>query len=310
MARATYIQSPCKSAINAVKGMPFKWSLNPYRGCVHACHYCYARATHAYFGLNAGSDFETQIFVKSNLVDVLRKELMRPSWNGDSIAIGTATDAYQPAEGQFRLTRGALETLLAFRNPVGIVTKSTLILRDLDLLAELAAVARVRVYFTITTLDRDLWRSVEPGTPPPAQRLAAMARLNKAGVPTGVLMAPVLPGLTDSEASINSVAAAAAEHGAVAFHPLPMRLAPLVREHYFNWVDHYAPELSARYIRAFHGQHMSKAYQDRIAALGVEMQRRYHFESDPVRERTAPPPISSPPLRLQLELPLGFARTG
>jgi DNA repair photolyase len=208
MARAAYISAPCKSAINAVKGMPFKWSLNPYRGCVHACHYCYARATHAYFGLNADADFETQIFVKSNLVEVLRNELRRPSWGGDSIAIGTATDAYQPAEGQFRITRGALETLLAFRNPVEIVTKSTLIPRDLDLLAELAKVARVRVYFRITTLDRDLWRSVEPKTPPPAQRLAAMAKLNSAGVPTGVSMAPVLPGLTDSEASINSAAAA------------------------------------------------------------------------------------------------------
>jgi len=309
MAKATYIPSPCKSAINAVKGMPFKWSLNPYRGCVHACHYCYARATHAYFGLNADADFETQIFVKSNLVEVLRKELARPSWVGDQIAIGTATDAYQPAEGQFRLTRGALETLLEFRNPVGIVTKSTLILRDLDLLAELAKVARVRVYFTITTLDRDLWRSVEPGTPPPAQRLAAMAKLNAAGVQTGGLMAPVLPGLTDSEASINSVAAAAADHGAVAFYPLPLRLAPLVREHYFNWVEHHAPELTARYVRAFHGQHMSKAYQDRILALGAEMQRRYGFETDKVRERKEAPPIASPPLRLQLQLPLELAQT-
>src|SRR6476646_6180083 len=181
MAKAAYIPSPCKSAINPVKGMPFKWSLNPYRGCVHACHYCYARATHAYFGLNADTDFETQIFVKSNIVEVLRRELARPSWGGDQIAIGTATDAYQPAEGQFRLTRGMLETLLAFRNPIGIVTKSTLILRDIELLAELARVAQVRVYFTITTLDRDLWRSVEPGTPPPFQRLAAMAKLNAAG---------------------------------------------------------------------------------------------------------------------------------
>lgn len=308
MARGSYIDAPCKSAINAVSGMPFKWSLNPYRGCVHACHYCYARATHAYFGLNADADFETKIFVKSNLVPVLRKELAKPSWHGDQIAIGTATDAYQPAEGQFRLTRGALETLLAYRNPIGIVTKSTLILRDLDLLADLAKVARVRVYFTVTTLDRDLWRSVEPGTPPPAQRLAAMAKLSAAGVPSGVLMAPVLPGLTDSEASIDSVAAAAADHGAVAFYPMPLRLAPLVREHYFDWVAHHAPELTARYVRAFHGQNLSKPYVDRIHALGVEMQRRYGFESDDVRERKAPPPIAAPPLRLQLELPLGMTQ--
>src|SRR3954468_13668511 len=124
MAKAAYIPSPCKSAINAVKGMPFKWSLNPYRGCVHACHYCYARSTHAYFGLNADDDFETKIFFKSNLVQVLRKELRKPSWKGEQIAIGTATDGYQPAEGQFRLTRGALEAMLERRNPVSIVTKS------------------------------------------------------------------------------------------------------------------------------------------------------------------------------------------
>lgn len=307
MTRASYIEAPCKSAINAVTGMPFKWSLNPYRGCIHACHYCYARATHAYFGLNADDDFENKIFVKSNFVQVLRKELARPSWRGDQIAIGTATDAYQPAEGQFRLTRGALETLLAFRNPISIVTKSTLILRDLDLLTELATVARVRVYFTITTLDRDLWRSVEPGTPPPAQRLKAMKKLSGAGVPCGVLMAPVLPGLTDSVASIDSVAQAAAEHGAVAFYPLPLRLAPMVREHYFAWVAQHAPELTARYVRAFHGQSMSKPYQDRIAALGIAMQRRYGFEIDEVRERKIPAPIAPPGLRLQLELPFGAA---
>jgi DNA repair photolyase len=304
MTKATYIDAPCKSAINAVSGMPFKWSLNPYRGCVHACHYCYARATHAYFGLDADADFETKIFVKSNLVHVLRKELAKPSWRREQIAIGTATDAYQPAEGRFRLTRGTIEALLAYRNPVGIVTKSTLILRDIDLLSELARVARVRVYFTITTLDRDLWRSVEPGAPPPSQRLAVMAKLSASGIPCGVLMAPVLPGLTDSEPSIDSVAQAAANHGAVAFYPLPLRLAPLVREHYFSWVTQHAPELSARYARAFHGQNLSRPYVERIAALGHEMQRRYGFETDKVRERMEPPPIAAPPLRLQLELPL------
>ena len=308
MARAVYIPSPCRSAINPVKGMPFKWSLNPYRGCIHACHYCYARATHAYFGLNAGSDFETQIFVKTNLAEVLRKELRRSSWLGEQIAIGTATDAYQPAEGRFRITRRVLDALLEHRNPVSIVTKSTLILRDLDLLAQLATVSRMRVYVTITTLDRDLWRSVEPGTPPPAQRLAAMAKLAAAGIPVGVLMAPVLPGLTDSAASIDSVVVAAAEHGAVAFYPLPMRLAPLVREHYFAWVARHVPELTDRYIRAFHGQHLSKVYRERLQAIAAELQTRYGFESDDVRERTSPSPITPPPFRLQLSLPFELAQ--
>jgi DNA repair photolyase len=310
MAKATYIEAPCKSAINAVTGMPFRWSLNPYRGCVHACHYCYARATHAYFGLDADRDFETNIFVKSNIVGVLRKELAKPSWRGEQIAIGTATDAYQPAEGQFTLTRGVLEALLDFRNPAGIVTKSTLILRDLDLWAELAKVARARVYFTITTLDRELWKRIEPGTPPPAQRLRAMAQLTAAGVPCGVLMAPVLPGLTDSTASIDSVASAAAAHGAVAFYPLPLRLAPLVREHYLNWVERNAPALTARYLRAFHGQNLPKPYTERLDALAAEMQRRYGFETDETRAHDYKrPPIAPPPLRLQLELPFGAAVT-
>lgn len=305
MARATYIEAPCKSAINAVTGMPFKWSLNPYRGCVHACHYCYARATHAYFGLDADRDFETKIFVKSNLVAVLRKELAKPSWRGEQIAIGTATDAYQPAEGQYRLTRGALEALLDFRNPTSIVTKSTLILRDLDLWSDLARAARTRVYFTITTLDRDLWKRVEPGTPPPTQRLKAMEKLTAAGILCGVLMAPVMPGLTDSAASIDSVASAAAAHGAIAFYPLPLRLAPLVREHYLTWVDQNAPDLTARYVRAFHGQNLPKPYTDRLDALASEMQRRYGFETDETREHDYKrPPIVPPPACLQLELPL------
>jgi DNA repair photolyase len=194
--------------------------------------------------------------------------------------------------------------MLDFRNPTGIVTKSTLILRDLDLWAELARIARVRVYFTITTLDRDLWKRVEPGTPPPAQRLKAMQKLTAAGVPCGVLMAPVLPGLTDSEASIDSVASAAAAHGAVAFYPLPLRLAPLVREHYFNWVEQNAPELTARYLRAFTSQNLPKPYTDRLDALAAEMQRRYGFETDEAREHNCKrPPVIPPPPRMQLELP-------
>ena len=201
MARVQYIEVQCKSALNRVRGMPFKWSLNTYRGCAHACHYCYARASHTYYGLNAGEDFETKIYVKVNVADVLRRELARPSWLGEQVALGTITDCYQPAEGRFRVTRGVLEALLERRNPISMVTKSTLVLRDLDLLAELARVAHVRVYFTVTTMDPALWRVVEPGTPPPWKRLHVMRLLLQAGVPAGVLMAPILPGLTDSVAA-------------------------------------------------------------------------------------------------------------
>jgi DNA repair photolyase len=251
MARATYIPLTCKSAINRVKGMPFKWSLNPYRGCAHACQYCYARETHAYLGLNAGKDFETSIFFKENIASVLDRELRAPSWQKESIAIGTATDAYQPAEGQLRVTRACLEVLAQAGNPVSIVTKSTLIYRDLDVLQQISRDAEARVYFTITTLDDTLWRQLEPGTPPPAKRLDILSRLAGAGIQTGVLMAPVVPGMTDSPESIESVARAASEHGASTFAALPLRLAPLVKDHFFGFLADDRPDLLVWYSRNY-----------------------------------------------------------
>src|SRR5215212_10189406 len=145
MKRPEYREIPCKSALNRVSGMPFRWSLNPYRGCLHGCHYCYARLSHTYLGMNADEDFETKIIVKINMPEVLRQELRKPSWTRERVAIGTATDAYQPCEGRYRLTRRCLQTLLEHQTPVSIVTKSTLVLRDLDLLAELAALPGTRV---------------------------------------------------------------------------------------------------------------------------------------------------------------------
>src|ERR671912_2455098 len=197
MGRTTYIETECRTALNRVSGMPFRWSLNPYRGCVHGCHYCYARATHSYLGLNADEDFATRIVVKANMPEVLRQELGRRSWTRERVAIGTATDAYQPCEGRYRLTRRCLEALRDAHTPVSIVTKSTLILRDLDLLTELAHGPGATVYFTITTLDLQLWRVIEPSTPPPRKRLEVLRRLSQAGIPTGVFLAPILPGITD-----------------------------------------------------------------------------------------------------------------
>ncbi|HEU0113947.1 MAG TPA: radical SAM protein [Thermomicrobiales bacterium] len=277
MTRATYTEIVCKSALNRVTGMPFRWSLNPYRGCVHACAYCYARATHAWFGLNAGDDFERRILVKANVVEVLRREVRRRGWAGESIAIGTATDPYQPCEGRFRLTRGILETLLEQGNPLSIVTKSTLVLRDLDLLARLATETDVAVYFTVTTLDERLWRVLEPGTPPPAKRLAVLRRLRDAGVPAGVFMAPILPGLTDSAASIAAVAAAAREHGALSFSAPPLRLDPLVKEHYFGVVAAKFPELLPRYERAYAGANPPPVYAAALARRVAAVRRQFGF---------------------------------
>jgi DNA repair photolyase len=253
MAKTEVTTVQCRSALNPVRGMPFRWSLNPYRGCAHGCHYCYARATHTYLGLNAGDDFATRLFAKVNIADVLRLELARSSWTGEPVAIGTATDAYQPIEGRFGLTRRCLDVLREARNPISITTKSTLVLRDLDLLVALAAVASVKVHFTITTVDPVLWRLVEPGTPPPAQRLRVMRRLHEAGVVVGVLMAPILPGITDSAASIDAVASAAAAHGATSFRASPLRLAPFVKEHYLAFVAAAFPTLIRRYERSYSG---------------------------------------------------------
>jgi DNA repair photolyase len=290
MARARYIPITCKSALNRVQGMPFKWSLNPYRGCVHACHYCYARATHTYLGLNADDDFETQIFLKSNIADVLDAELGRRSWMREQIAIGTATDAYQPAEGQFELTRRCLEVIGARRNPVSIVTKSTLIVRDIELLTEMTINARTAVYFTVTTMDYELSRILEPGTPPPRKRMEAMSRLAEAGVQCSVLMAPVVPGLTDDAASIDAVSKAAAEYGAESFTGLPLRLAPYVKEHFLEWLQLNFPGLLPWYRENFWKTNLPEAEKLRIASLAQEASDRHQL----VRRRRSSETAVSP----------------
>lgn len=266
MGRVQYDEYECKSALNRVSGMPFRWSLNPYRGCVHGCLYCYARATHPYLGFDAGEEFSTRIVVKRNMAVVLRRELARPSWGRERVALGTATDAYQPCEGRYRIAPALLETLLEFQTPVSIVTKSTLVWRDRDVLSELAELPGTRLQFTITTLDSVLWRLLEPGTPAPDKRLAIMRRLVDAGIPCAVYLAPVIPGLTDSEASISSVVAAARAHGATDVWAGPLRLAPLVKAHFAAFLGQSFPDLLPRYERAFTGTDAPRAYRTALEA--------------------------------------------
>jgi DNA repair photolyase len=299
MSATTYQPIVAKSAVNRVMGMPFNWSLNPYRGCVHACHYCYARATHTYFGLNADEDFESRIFAKTNIADVLAKDLSRPSWPRESIAIGTATDAYQPIEGHLRLTQSCLETLIRFRNPATVVTKSRLVARDIDLWQQLARVAEARVYFSITTLDDEIWRVAEPGTPRPAVRLETLRAVSAAGIPTGVLMAPVLPGITDSVESITAVAEAVAEAGATTFAALPLRLDPFVKEHYFAWISKHYPNLLRRYQVSFVDRNASRDYQERIKQISEEARAR--FGLDERRSRGTVSTVARP-AAIQLQL--------
>jgi DNA repair photolyase len=285
MSKTSHIELPCRTALNRVSGMPFRWSLNPYRGCTHSCHYCYARVSHTYLGLNADEDFETKIVVKTNMPDVLRQELGRGSWTRERVAIGTATDAYQPCEGRYQLTRRCLEALRDAHTPVSIVTKSTLILRDRDLLTELAQGPGVIVYFTITTLDDALWRQIEPGTPPPLKRLEVMQQLSEAGVVCGVFLAPILPGLTDATESIEAVAAAAKAHGAVSFGSAVLRLAPVVKEHYLGFVSKTFPDLLPRYERAYGEVNISAEYQGAIERRLARIRERHGFIEDAMQNR-------------------------
>jgi DNA repair photolyase len=250
-----FIEVEAKSVINHVPGgaMPFDWTINPYRGCTHACVYCFARSTHTYLDMDAGRDFETKIVVKVNAPDVLRRELAAPRWNADHIAMGTATDPYQRAEGRYGLMPRIIEALTERRNPFSILTKGTLILRDLDLLVEARRTADVSTAFSIGTLDEDAWRRTEPGTPHPRRRLEAVAALNDAGVPCSVLVAPILPGITDRPAQLREIVAAAIDAGATQVSPILLHLRPGIREQYLPWLEEHYPELLTRYWRCTGG---------------------------------------------------------
>jgi DNA repair photolyase len=307
MARPQYVEITCKSALNRVQGMPFKWSLNPYAGCAHACVYCYARDHYARAGHGEpGREFETRILVKTNFAEVLRRELGRPRWPFETVALGTVTDCYQPAEGRYRITRAALEALRDVANPVGMVTKSPLVLRDLDILAPLARIAKVRVFFTVTTVDLDLWRRLEPGTANPFKRLEVMRRLNAAGVRAGVLLAPILPGITDSTASLEAVAQAAAAHDAAFLGTSTLRLAPVVKEQYLTFIDQHYPDLVSRYERAYFGSNAPQEYQRALDERVDRIRTRYGFLADSMRTGEITPPAHEP----SPPTDVGFRRVG
>ena len=303
-ARPEYVEITCRSAINRVQGMPYlKWSLNPYGGCVHRCRFCFAVQYRVVADQGTQHDFGTRLFIKTNFVEVLAKELRRPSMQGEHLTLGTATDPYQPVEGRYRLTRGALGLLYEHANPVSLLTKSPMVVRDVQLLADLARVASAEVFFSITTVDLDLWRSLEPGTANPFHRLRAMRTLREAGVAAGVLMAPVLPGITDSAASIEAVAAAAREHQAAYFSAVPLRLAPHVKEFYLGYIHDVYPELLARYQRAYPGAHAPPDYRDKLADRVERIRRAYGFSGHGNR-RGAPEPAQLARRGPQLRLPI------
>lgn len=267
-----FIHVEARQILNAVPAqsmMPFRWTINAYRGCAHACTYCFARPTHEYLGLGLGDDFEHKIVVKVNAVSRLRAELGSSRWRREAVAMGTNTDPYQIAEGRYHLTRGIITELANARNDFSILTKSTLILRDLSLLRWAAQRCDVRLAFSIGTLDEDVWRLTEPGTPPPARRIAALERLSAAGLSCSVLVAPVIPGLSDGEDQVRTVVAAARAAGARSTTVIPLHLRAKVREHYLSWLATARPDLVALHLERFGARSMqTRAVRERLAALG------------------------------------------
>lgn len=300
MARFTVHEIQCKSAINAVKGMPFSWSLNPYRGCRHACVYCYARPTHEYLGLDSKAGFQEVILAKVNAPEMVRKELSRETWRGENVVIGTATDPYQQAESRYRITRGVLEAFRDAGNPVSITTKSPMVLRDLDLLSDLAKHVRVTVHFTVTTMDETLWKEIEPTTSKPRKRLEALKTLRDHGIHAGVFLSPVLPGLTDDEAHLEAVIEAAAEAGAEFIFSQSLRLGPGISEYYLPWLEQAHPQLAREYERLYRRNSPPAHYADRIKER-VRILKQKHGLRDRIPEikveRAAPPPL---PTQLRL----------
>jgi DNA repair photolyase len=248
--------------------MPFRHTINAYRGCRHACTYCFARPTHEYLGLNSGEDFERRIVVKVNAVERLERELDDPAWQGETIAMGTNTDPYQPAEGHYRLTRGLVQALGRHGNPFSILTKSSMILRDLDVLTEASRRTDVGIAMSIGTDEDAVARLTEPGAAPPSKRLEAISRLAEAGLRPTVLMAPILPGISDSEEQVRRLVDACLDAGAVRVTPILLHLRPGVREHYMGWLERARPELVGLHEDAYRaGAYGTKDDRDRVAAI-------------------------------------------
>ena len=292
--RAEYREEPCRSALNRVRGMPFAWSLNPYMGCAHRCTFCYVRAFEARADRPSDDRYGASIRVKTNVADVLRRELARPSWQREAVAVGAATDPYQPAEGRYRLTRACIEAFADAASPFSIITRGPLIVRDVDVLAEAASRAEVSVTFSVPTLDDEIWRRTEPGTAPPRQRLRALSRLVEAGIDARVGMAPILPGLSDRPELLAEVVREARAAGATGIWANLLYLRTGTREHFLAALERDWPELLPAYERLYRrGAYLPRAETEplrkRVRALarshGVRDRRRIRLEPSAVAEQ-------------------------
>jgi DNA repair photolyase len=262
--------------VPAAAGLPFEWTINVYRGCTHACTYCFARPSHTYLDLDAGQDFASVIVVKVNAVERLRAELRSPRWQAAHVALGTNTDPYQRCEGRYRLTRGVVQTLAEAGNSFSLLTKGTLVTRDLDVLA--AAAQRgvcTGVSLSVPTLDEDVWRASEPGTPHPRARMEAVAAIGEAGIPAGVMIAPIMPGISDDPAQLAQVVKAAIEAGATSITPIVLHLRPGVREVFDPWLRDVRPDLVERYRQLYQRSHAPKAERRRIGGIVRDLIRTH-----------------------------------
>jgi DNA repair photolyase len=320
----TFYEVHARSIINQVppaSRMAFRWTINPYRGCSHSCVYCFARNTHKYLDMDAGQDFNSRIVVKVNAPQLARKELAAPKWRGEHVAMGTNVDCYQRAEGKYRLMPGIIGALKDAANPFSILTKGTLILRDLDLLAEAAEVTDVGLNVSVGFVDKEISRSVEPGTPSPERRIGICAALTERGLRCGVLMGPVLPFLTDSPGQLEATVRLAAEAGAAHVTPIVLHLRPGAREWFLKWLGENFPDLVDAYRDLYgRGAYAPKSYQGRIAGQVAELAGRYGVgRSSPAAARrigpaagagpggqapgtVAPGTVAGPPDEVQLSL--------
>ncbi|HKC91632.1 MAG TPA: radical SAM protein [Candidatus Limnocylindria bacterium] len=293
----TYREVEVKGALNEVRGMPFEWSLNPFLGCAHACSYCFARAYHArYREKSVGTDFDRNVEVRVNLADVLRKELHRP--REGSLAIGTATDPYQPIEGKYQITRRCLEALVDYPMPTSIITKGPLVVRDIDVLMKLDEKTDLTVYFSVPCVDEKIVKRTDPGTAPPRQRLRALRMLRDAGLDAAVLCMPVLPGISDSDESLEAAARAASEAGATAFRHRPLKIDVEIQDYYYDFLATEFPVAVPIYAALYQGGvHPRKDYERELEERVRRVRARYEF-----RERPARPARPPEPRTVQLQL--------
>jgi DNA repair photolyase len=295
---ARYREEPCRTALNRVVGMDFRWSLNPYMGCEHRCTFCYVRAFEQRADRPWDERYGQSIRVKINVAEVLKRELARPSWTRGVVAIGAATDPYQPAEGKYRLTRHCLEVLAAAHNPFGLVTRGPMIVRDVDVLQAASARADVDVHFSIATLDDEIWGKTEIGTAPPRQRLRALRRLVDAGIRAGVGVAPILPGISDHPDQLAAVVRAARDAGATHLWCNLLYLKPGTREHFLEHLARAWPELLARYERLYRTAYLEKTLSEPVKRQVAELRAALKIADR--RSVRLEPPMESEQLALAI----------